>query len=90
MSHSKSENILNEVVLDRGKFHRFHENIYIYMSVCACVRVCMSVRCVCARACGVYVCGVCMCAHGVSCVCVCVVCMCVRAYTLGFFIVRHE
>jgi hypothetical protein len=38
VSHSKIENIFNEVMLDRGKFHRFHANIYIYMCVCVCVR----------------------------------------------------
>jgi hypothetical protein len=38
VSRNKSENILNEVVLDRGKFHRFHANICVCVCVCVCMR----------------------------------------------------
>jgi len=81
VSRSKSENILNKVVLDRGKFHRFHANIYV--CVCVCVHVHTRVHARALTHC------VCMCAQ---CVYVHMWCVFVRmcVCTLGFFIVRHE
>jgi len=75
VSRNKSENILNEVVLDRGKFHRFHANICVCVCVCARVHVCAQCVCMCVD--GVCMC-VCVCVMYVCVVCVCV-CTCMRA-----------